>query len=97
MAKNNYINILLISGSWIIGWLINYIYHPIMLKYLTIEQFWEFGSLVWMFNILGILTTGFVLFLNREISKNINNKEKIKFIFYESIKLFFILWIVIYW
>ena len=97
MAKNNYINILLISGSWIIGWLINYIYHPIMLKYLTIEQFWEFGSLVWMFNILGILTTGFVLFLNREISKNINNKEKIKFIFYESIKLFFILWVIIYW
>ncbi len=96
MAKNNYLNVLPISWSWIIWWLINYAYHPIMLHYLTIEEFWVFWSLVWMFNILGILTVGFVLFLNKEISRNINNKSKIKFIFIEWLKLFFGIWFIVY-
>jgi len=96
MSKNNYINILLLSGSGIIaGWL-NYIYHPIMLQYLSIEEFWTFGSLVWLFNILWIITLWLVLFLNKQISRNIYNKEKIKFIFIESLKIFWSLWIIIY-
>ena len=96
MARNNYINILLISGSGIIWWLINYAYHPIMLKYLTLEEFWVFWSLVGMFNILWVFTIWFVLFLNREVSKNIENKEKIKFIFIKSTLLFLWIWIFSY-
>ncbi len=96
MARNNYINVLIISWTWIIGWLINYMYHPIMLRYLTIEEFWTFGSLVWMFNILGVLTMWFILFLNREVSKNINNKWKIKSIFYDSAKFFLVLGVIFY-
>jgi O-antigen/teichoic acid export membrane protein len=96
MAKNNYLNVLLISWSWIIGGLINYAYHPIMLKFLTIEEFWVFWSLLWMFNILWVLTVWLILFLNKEVSKNIENKGKIKFIFYESAKLLFILSLLIY-
>jgi len=96
MAKNNYLNILFISWSGIIWWLINYAYHPIMLHYLTIEEFWIFWSLLWIFNILWVLTIGLILFLNREISKNIENKSKIKFIFYESLKLFGFIWIIVY-
>ncbi len=96
MSKNNYLNILLISWSWIIGWLINYIYHPVMLNFLTIEEFWVFWSLLWMFNILGILTVWLILFLNKEVSKNIDNKLKIKFIFYESAKLLLVLSVILY-
>ena len=96
MAKNNYINILLISWSWIIWGLINYAYHPLMLKFLSIEEFWVFWSLLGIFNILWVLTVWLVLFLNKEVSKNINNKGKIKFIFYESIKIFFFLSLFLY-
>ena len=96
MAKNNYLNVLLISWSWIIWGLINYAYHPIMLHYLSLQEFGTFWSLVGMFNILGILTVWFVLFLNKEISKNIKDESKIKFIFLESLKLFFYIWLGAY-
>ncbi len=96
MAKKNYINVLLISWSWIIGWLINYVYHPIMLQYLTIEQFWEFWSLVWIFNLLWVLIVWLGLFLNKEISANLENKEKIKYIFLESFKLLWLIGLILY-
>lgn len=96
MAKNNYINVLLISWSWLIGWLLNYIYHPIMLHFLSIEEFWEFWSLLWMFNILWVLISWLVLFLNKEVSENIKDKWKIKFLFYETAKIFSIISIFIY-
>jgi len=96
MAKNNYLNVLLISWSWIIGWLINYAYHPIMLNFLTIEEFWVFWSLLWMFNILWVLTVWLILFLNKEVSKDVDNKWKIKFLFYESSKILLMLSILIY-
>jgi len=40
--KNNYFNILLISGSGIVAGGINYLYHPIMLKFLSLEEFGTF-------------------------------------------------------
>lgn len=94
--KNNYFNIFLISWSWLIWWLLNYIYHPLMLKYLTLEQFWEFWSLVWIFNILGFFVSWFIYFLTREISKNLDDKDKVKSIFLESSKILFIIWVFIY-
>lgn len=91
MIKNNYINVLLISWSGILAWLLNYIYHPIMLQFLSLEAFWEFASLLWIFNILGVLIGGVILFLNKEYSKNIWDITKQKFIFKNSLKLFFLL------
>lgn len=96
MSKNNYINILLISWSWIIAWLLNYMYHPIMLKFLSLEQFWEFWTLVWMFNILSLFVWGFTYFLTKEISSNKDNYEKIKHIFLSSTKFFLLLGIIVY-
>ena len=96
MKQNNYINIFLLSGSWIIAWALNYIYHPLMLQYMSLEEFWVFGSLVGIFNILGIITGGIVLFLNKEISSHIGNQEKIKYIFYESFKILSLLWLALY-
>lgn len=91
MIKNNYINVLLISWSGILAWLLNYIYHPIMLQFLSLEAFWEFASLLWIFNILGVLIGGVILFLNKEYSKNIWDITKQNFIFKNSLKLFFLL------
>lgn len=96
MSKNNYINVAFIFLASLIAWFLNYAYHPIMLKYLTIEEFWVFWSLVWIFNILWIFITGLVLFLNKEISSNIENKSKIKYIFYKSFNILWISWIILY-
>ncbi len=84
--KNNIKNILLISWSGVIAWFLNYIYHPIMLQYLTIEEFWIFWSLVWIFNLLGIITTGIILYLNKEVSQNIKDINRVKSIYLKYLK-----------
>lgn len=85
--KNNSINIILISGSGLLAGLINYIYHPLMLQYMTLEEFWEFGTLAWLFSILSILTTGMTLFLTKEISSHIEDKSHVKNIIFSSTKI----------
>lgn len=94
--KNNYLNVLLVSWSWVLAWLLNYIYHPIMIKFLTLEEFWEFWSLVWIFNIFWILIVWFVLFLNKISSQKLEDKSQLKFLFNNSNKIFFIIWFIIY-
>lgn len=91
MKKNNYFYIAIIGMSSLIWWVINYIYHPIMLKFMSIEDFGIFGSLVGIFNILGIITAWLLLFLNKEFSKNLENKSKQKWLFIDWIKILSIL------
>ena len=55
---------------------------------MSIEDFWIFWSLVWLFNILWAFTTWFDLFLNKEFSKNIDSNRN-KSIYFDSLKLFF--------
>ena len=86
--KNNYINVLLISWSGLIGWIINYSYHPFMLQYMTLEEFGQFWSLVGLFSILAVLTSGIGLFLTREVSRNISQPWHIKNILFSSMKFF---------
>lgn len=94
MKKNNYFYIFIVWISWILWWLINYIYYPLMLKFLTLEEFWIFSSLLWIFNILLVLIVWIELFLNKKFSENLENKEKIKSIFYDSLKIFWFIWIL---
>lgn len=96
MKKNNYFFIAIIWLSSVIGWFINYLYHPIMLNFMSIEAFWIFWSLVWLFNILWVLTSWFDLFLNKEFSKNLENKEKLKSIYFDTLKIFSIIWLFIF-
>lgn len=96
MKKNNYFFIAIIWLSSVIGWFINYLYHPIMLNFMNIEAFWIFWSLVWLFNILWVLTSWFDLFLNKEFSKNLENKEKLKSIYFDTLKIFSIVWIFVF-
>lgn len=96
IINNNYFNIFLISWSWIVWWLINYFYHPIMLKFLGINDFWVFASLVWIFNILWVVLSWIILFLNKEYSKNINNIEKLKYIFVNALKILSTIWLILF-
>lgn len=51
--------------------MINYLYHPLMLRVLSLEEFSAFGSLVGVINILGILLSGVGLFLTREVAQSL--------------------------
>lgn len=77
----NLFYIALIGFSTVIGGVINYLYHPLMIQYLSINEFAEFESLVGVFNILWVLTTGVSLFLVKEIAKNSKNLDIVKSIF----------------
>lgn len=92
----NFIYIIIVWGSTIISGLINYFYHPIMLKFLTINEFAEFESLMSLFNIIWVLTTGLTLFLVKEISRNIKNMDKVKSIYLFSNKILLWIWFLFY-
>ena len=93
---NNYINILLISGSWVLAGIINYAYHPLMLRYLSLEDFGTFGSLVWIFNLLWVLLVWLDFFFTKSFSKKIHQKESLKFEFYSTFVWLLFLWIFSY-
>ena len=80
----NFYSVLLIGFSAIIAGAINYLYHPLMIRYLSISEFAEFESLVGIFNILWVLTAGVSLFLVKEIAKNSKNLPLVKSIFQYS-------------
>lgn len=93
---NNFNNVLLLSISAIISWVINYTYHPLMIKFLDVQTFAEFESLISIFNILWVLVWGISFFLLKEISKNSHDLVKIKSIFIYSNKFLFLSSLFIY-
>jgi O-antigen/teichoic acid export membrane protein len=92
----NFNNVLFLSISTLISGLINYIYHPIMLKFLDIATFAEFESLVSIFNILWVFVWWISFFLLKEISKNSKDLVKIKSIYIYSNKFLLIYSVIIY-
>lgn len=93
--KNNLLNVLFLWLSTLIAWLINYCYYPIMLNFLTIEQFSEFWSLIAIFNILSVLTGAIWLFIVKEMSKDFDDL-KTKSLFFFWIKYISLIWLVFY-
>lgn len=93
--KNNLINVLFLWLSTLISGVINYIYYPVMLNFLTIEQFSEFWSLVAIFNILSVLTWAIWLFVVKEMSQDFDNL-KTKSLFFFWIKYISLIWIIFY-
>lgn len=92
----NFFYVILIWWTSIIAWLINYFYHPLALRFLSINEFAEFESLVSIFNILWVLASWLSLFLVKEISKNSSDLSKVKGIFLFSNKYLLYTWIFIY-
>ena len=94
--RNNYLNVLVISSTGIIGGLISYCYHPLMLQYLSIQQFGVFGSLVSIFNILWILVTGISFFLLQQVAHHIEDKPKVKQLFRWSTRVLLWWWLGVF-
>lgn len=73
-------SILRIGLTTVIAGGINYFYHPLMLQFMNLETFGEFTSILWVFNILGVLTTGISLFLVQRFAQQ-KNKNQIYVLF----------------
>jgi O-antigen/teichoic acid export membrane protein len=50
--KNNYLNIALIMGAGLIAGALNYAYYPLMLQYMSLEDFGVFGSIMGILNLI---------------------------------------------
>jgi len=95
----NSISVLLVWFSWIIWWGVNYMYHPLLLNFLSIEDFWIFQGLFAIFNIFSIIIISLSIYLVKEISKNtslksINKKQQI--LKNDLVKLTILLWVIFF-
>jgi O-antigen/teichoic acid export membrane protein len=98
--KNNYLNVALIMGSWLIAWALNYAYYPLLLQYMSLEDFGIFGSIMGILNLIWVVTTGIVLFLNKEVSRNIENPSQIKQIYLSALLILsslWLIWFIVFW
>lgn len=77
MKKSNLISLILVGGSTILSGLINYLYHPLMLRYMSMADFGVFASLLSVTNILSIVIMGISFFLTREFSRMIGERERV--------------------
>jgi len=82
--------------STLIWWWLGYLFHILVMKFLDPNLFSEFGSIMNIFNILSVFTTGFLFFVIKEISIQSENtmyikkflKVLFKYVFLFSILLF---------
>jgi len=72
MQANTYW-VLFISWSTLISWFLSYLYHPVMIRYLSIEDFGTFWSILAVMNLFWVLINSFGLFYQKEVSRNIDN------------------------
>lgn len=89
--SKNLFSILIVWVSTIFAGIINYFYHPVMIRYLDIKEFAEFESLLWIMNLLSVLVWAFSLFLVKEFMKLKSRHDEIVFLNI-SIKLWFLIW-----
>ena len=86
MKNKNLISVFILWTSTFITWVLSYMYHPIMIRYLSLEEFAEFESLLSIINLLGVLVMAISLFLVKEVAKA-QTKEKINALIEISIRI----------
>ncbi len=90
IMKKQLFNITLIAGSTVLAGMINYFYHPIMLRYLSIEEFAEIESLLSLLNLIWVIFTAIALFLVKEMVKNENKINSISDFSFKYLSLFWL-------
>lgn len=80
-TNSTYASIFWIGASTLIAGVINYFYHPVMLRFMSMETFGEFSSMMGIFNILGVLTAGVGLFLVAKVAQNKENQSALSDLF----------------
>lgn len=66
--SNNLRSVIVLWSSTLIWGILNYLYHPLMIRWLDIDTFATFEWMVSIFNILAVLTAWFILFLTKEVA-----------------------------
>lgn len=73
----NYYFVLITTWAAIITWFINYMYHPMMIRYLNSADFAIFQSLMSMFNIFSVVSAGVSMYLVQQFSIYSENTQKL--------------------
>lgn len=94
MHKNLFSVFLLSWTTFFVG-VVSYLYHPIMLRYLDIDEFAEFESLIGIINLLSILWAALGLFIVKEFARSYTPRKD-KVILQVSKKIWWYIWILFY-
>lgn len=73
----NYYFVLITTWAAVITWFINYMYHPMMIRYLNSADFAIFQSLMSMFNIFSVVSAGVSMYLVQQFSIYAENTQKL--------------------
>lgn len=64
----NYYFVALMGIATVISWWINYLYHPLMVRFLTESDFALFESLMSLLNVVVVVFSGFALYITQQLS-----------------------------
>ncbi len=67
--------------SWLLAWFLGYIYHPMMLRMLSLSDFSALQTLVSIFNILSVFTAGIALYITQIVAEDNHHVARSKRIF----------------
>ena len=76
-SKSTLKSILRLGTTTLFAGVLSYVYHPLMLQFMSVETFGEFSSMLGVFNILGVLTAGIGLFLMPKIAQQREHAQDI--------------------
>lgn len=95
MKNKNIYSTIIIWFSTLLAWVLSYLYHPVMVRYLDIKEFAEFESLLWVINLFTVFVSAIALFFVKEFSRmNDENSEVALAKFLK--KIWFIFWILFF-
>lgn len=82
--------------SWLVSWFLGYIYHPMMLRMLSLSDFSALQTLVSMFNILWVFTAWIALYITQIVAEDNHHVARSKRIFWGYTKDMILLWVCLF-
>lgn len=75
--RGNYYYVVVTTVAAVITGTINYLYHPMMIRYLSSADFAIFQSLMSMFNIFSVVSAGLGMYLTQQFSKHADQIQQL--------------------
>ena len=91
--QKNIKSVIFVSWATLISWLLSYLYHPVAIRFLSIEDFGIFESLLSLLNIFLVMIIALGLFYTKEVSKKIDDINYAKSYRTNSLKIATKLWL----
>ena len=93
--KKDLNNVILLFVTSFVVWIINYFYHPMMMRYLSLKEFWDFATLLAILKIFLVFINSISIFFVKEFVLD-KNWLKTRFLINYIFKKLFLLWIVVF-